>query len=54
MTNTAETLRRLRHSIATSAGMHKAQIRHQAERMRADMLQRWRDEDVARRNERTA
>lgn len=48
MTDTTETMRRLRHSIATSAGMHKAQIRHRAERMRADMLQRWRDEDERR------
>jgi hypothetical protein len=47
MTTPATAMRRLRHSIATSAGMHKAQIRHQAERMRADMLQRWRDEDEA-------
>lgn len=31
-------LRRLRHSIATSAGMHKLQIRRQAAAMRAEQL----------------
>lgn len=34
-------LRRLRHSIGTSAGMHKMQIRRRAARMRAEWDAGW-------------